>query len=367
MIHDRYRKDPLPARLAQEMAHVIAFGPVVFQVSRIMLRYGIFDFLRDSQGGATVEEVSAFSGFSSYAVKVLLESSLTMGTVLYDDGRYSLSKVGWFMLADPMVGVNMDFNHDINYKGMFHLEEALKEGRPAGLQELGPWKTIYEGLSGLTPLQQDSWFGFDHFYSDSAFDKALEAVFASAPRKIMDIGGNTGKWAMKCVSHDPDVRVTVVDLPGQIGLLEKQIPDLPGSDRVDTFAVDILDDGAAPLPEGYDVVWMSQFLDCFSDSQVVSILKRAAAALAPGGRIFIMETLWDRQKYPAASFDLAQTSVYFTAMANGNSKMFNTEDLFSYIGEGGLEIVSVTDGLGYAHSLIECRRRPAQERSGQNR
>ncbi|MGN1046794.1 MAG: methyltransferase, partial [Candidatus Cryptobacteroides sp.] len=108
------------------------------------------------------------------------------------------------------------------------------------------------------------------------------------------------------------------------------------------------------LPGGHDVIWMSQFLDCFSDDQVVSLLERAASALAPDGRVFIMETLWDRQKWPAASFDLAQTSVYFTAMANGNSKMFSTEDLFSDIARAGLEVVNVTDGIGYGHSLVEC-------------
>ena len=52
-------------------------------------------------------------------------------------------------------------------------------------------------------------------------------------------------------------------------------------------------------------------------------------------------------------------SVYFTAMANGNSKMFNTSDLWSYIERGGLEPVNVIDGLGYAHSLIECMKKDA--------
>ena len=67
-----------------------------------------------------------------------------------------------------------------------------------------------------------------------------------------------------------------------------------------------------------------------------------------------METLWDRQKYDTASFDLAQTSVYFTAMANGNSKMFYSEDLFRMIRKSGLEVAEVIDGLGFGHSLIKC-------------
>lgn len=348
---DIYRKDRLPAKAAQELAHVIAFGPVVFQITRVMMKEGIFNILRD--GSRTVPEIALQTGLTEYAVKVLLESSLTLGTVLRENGRYSLSKVGWFFLTDPMLKVNVDFNHDINYLGMFHLDEALREGRPAGLKELGDWPTIYEGLSRLTDAQKASWFGFDHFYSDGAFDAVLPKVFARRPAKLMDVGGNTGKWAVKCVGYDPDVRVTIVDLPQQIAMMREQTASVKGGDRIDGVGMNLLDPSNA-LPGGHDVIWMSQFLDCFSDDQVVSLLERAASALAPDGRVFIMETLWDRQKWPAASFDLAQTSVYFTAMANGNSKMFSTEDLFSDIARAGLEVVNVTDGIGYGHSLVEC-------------
>ena len=99
---------------------------------------------------------------------------------------------------------------------------------------------------------------------------------------------------------------------------------------------------------------MSQFLDCFSEEQVVSILRRVASSLKPGAKVFIMETLWDRQQFDTASFDLAQTSVYFTAMANGNSKMFFSERLEWMINEAGLKVESITDGLGYGHSLVKC-------------
>lgn len=348
---DIYRKDRLSAKAAQELAHVIAFGPVVFQITRVMMKEGIFNILRD--GSRTVPEIALQTGLTEYAVKVLLESSLTLGTVLRENGRYSLSKVGWFFLTDPMLKVNVDFNHDINYLGMFHLDEALREGRPAGLKELGDWPTIYEGLSRLTDAQKASWFGFDHFYSDGAFDAVLPKVFARKPARLMDVGGNTGKWALKCVGYDPDIRVTIVDLPQQIAMMREQTASVKGGDRIDGVGMNLLDPSNA-LPGGHDVIWMSQFLDCFSDDQVVSLLERAASALAPDGRVFIMETLWDRQKWPAASFDLAQTSVYFTAMANGNSKMFSTEDLFSDIARAGLEVVNVTDGIGYGHSLVEC-------------
>ena len=32
---------------------------------------------------------------------------------------------------------------------MIYLKEAIKTGKPAGLKELGDWKTLYEGLASL--------------------------------------------------------------------------------------------------------------------------------------------------------------------------------------------------------------------------
>ena len=353
-----YSRERLSAGDAQKAAEMIAFGPVIFQISRIMLHSGIFSMLRDSDRGMTVEEISAESGFSEYAAKVLLESSLTVGTVLYDfdTKRYSLSKTGWFMLTDEMVRVNMDFNHDVNYIGLFDLEEALRDGKPAGLRHFGGWKTIYEGLSQLPEQVQRSWFAFDHFYSDNSFDRALEIVFARRPHRILDVGGNLGAWALKCVEHDPDVRVTIADLPPQIEMMRRETAGHPGSDRIDAWPVDMLD-GSSVLPSSprIDAVWMSQFLDCFSLEEIRSILGKAVGIMDGEARLYIMETLWDRQRYETAAMCLTQISPYFTALANGRSKMYSLEDLRGAVEASGLAVEEIYDGIGLGHSILECK------------
>lgn len=125
MQQNQYDKEPLTAVEAQRLAQEIAFRYIVFQVSRLMLKFGIFQLLADERAGMTQEEISkACAISSSYATQVLLEASLTIGTVLRHENLYRLAKAGWFLLNDRMVRVNMDFNHDVNYLGMFHLEEA---------------------------------------------------------------------------------------------------------------------------------------------------------------------------------------------------------------------------------------------------
>lgn len=355
-----YTKDQLSARDAQRLAEFIAWGPVVFQASRLMVKFGILEMILDSKDGMTRQEIVEATKLSDYAVKCLLEASLCIGTVLVDPEteEFTISKTGWFLLNDPATRVNIDFNHDVNYEGWFHLEEALKEGRPAGLKHFGDWPTIYEGLSQLPPQVQKSWFGFDHFYSDSSFPEALKIIFDEHHVKsLYDVGGNTGKWALQCVGYDPNVQVTILDLPQQIGMMKENVKDKVGAERISGYGINLLDEKALfPKREGgLDAIWMSQFLDCFSMEEIVGILKRAKEAMTSETRIYIMETLWDRQRFEPAALCLTMTSLYFTALANGNSKMYNTEDMEACIHEAGLEIEQIHDHLGQGHSIIVVR------------
>ena len=355
-IEKAYTKDRLPAREAQRLAQFIAFGPIVFQASRLMLKFGILEALRDNP--LTIEEVADRAGISIYAAKVLLEASLSIGTVIVDTetDKFSITKTGWFLLTDPSTRVNMDFNQDVNYEGFFHLEEALKEGRPAGLDHFGPWPTIYEGLSSLPQQVQKSWFGFDHFYSDHSFLQALQIIFSFKPLRIMDVGGNTGRFAQRAVAYNEDVKVTIVDLPQQIGLMRKAVAGMPGEERIDARPMNVLErENDFPTDVNPDIIWMSQFLDCFSEEEILSILSRVKKVMHPGARLLIMETFWDRQKYEPASFCLTMTSLYFTAMANGNSKMYHSDDMIRLVREAGLEVEEIHDGLGQGHSILVCK------------
>jgi len=356
-----YTEERLSAPDAQRMAEFIAWGPAVFQVSRLMLKWGILDILRDADNGLTREEICQRTGLTDYAVKCLLEASLGIGTILMDtdSDRYTLSKTGWFLLNNPSTRVNIDFNHDVNYEGWFRLEESLKNGRPEGLKHFGSWSTVYEGLSSLPPQVQKSWFGFDHFYSDASFPEALKIIFDEHHvRTLYDVGGNTGKWALQCVGYSPEAEVTILDLPQQIGMMQANIKGKAGAERISGHAIDLLNEQACfPIREGgLDAIWMSQFLDCFSMPQIVSILKRAKAAMTRDTRIYIMETLWDRQRFETAAFCLTMTSLYFTAIANGNSKMYNTDDMETCIREAGLEIEKIHDHLGLGHSILVVRK-----------
>lgn len=354
---DFFKKEKRSALEAIEYAQWIAHAPMVFQATRVLRDSGILKAVQDNRKkGITLEEIVQKVNLPIYGVRVLLESGLGIGLVFINDGKYTLSKTGFFILNNKMTRVNMDFVQDVCYKGLYNLEDSIKNEEPVGLKNFGNWKTVYEALAHLPSFVQKSWFGFDHYYSDDAFPIVLPLVFKNKPKRLLDIGGNTGKWAVACANYDSDVHVTIVDLPGQVQMAMKNIEQQGLSDRISFYETNILDE-KQQLPHGYDAIWMSQFLDCFSEQEIVSILNRCYDAIADDGFVYIMDSFWDCQRFEAAAFSLQQTSLYFTTIANGNSQMYNSEVFLKCIEKANFEVVEQIDQIGVSQTLLKCRKR----------
>ena len=362
---DVYKQDSIRAIDAKVEAQKIAFSPLTFQAVRALLELGLLQKIEDAgDKGITLSELAASSGISEYGVGVLCEMALGMGVLRFSSGstegaeHFVLGKTGWMLLEDDLTKANFNFVNDICYEGAFRLIDSVKNGKPEGLQVFGKqWTTIYEALSSLPPREKKSWFDFDHFYSDIAFPEALPIVFAAKPRHLVDIGGNTAKWAVACCRYDPDVQVTIVDLPGQTAVADKNAAAAGFAQRISTHAGNVLD-AATVLPEKPDAVWMSQFLDCFSLHQVTKILRKVHEAATEQTDVYVLEPLWDKQLFEGAAYSLQATSLYFTCMANGNSKMYRYGELVSAIEEAGFSLKTAHHNLGSnAYSLLVFRKR----------
>lgn len=360
---ENFSKDDLHAIDAKFEAQKIAFAPLSFQAVRALLELGIMDIINDSgKDGITIDEIVEKSGISKYGVGVLTEMAVGMHVLLLKtvDGKeyLSLSKIGWFLLEDNLTKANFYFTNDICYKGAWDLMDSVKNGKPEGLHVFGDqWTTVYEALSTLPDREKKSWFDFDHFYSDIAFPEALPIVYKNKPKKLFDIGGNTAKWAIASCKYDPDVNVTIVDLPGQTAVAEKNAAEAGFGNRISTYAGNILAETTV-LPPAPDAVWMSQFLDCFSLHQITKILKKVHASATENTDVYVLEPLWDKQRFEAESYSLQATSLYFTCIANGNSKMYRYDELVNAIEEAGFELKTAHHNLGSnCYSLLVFRKK----------
>jgi hypothetical protein len=364
---ENYTKDKIKAIDAKTEALKIAFAPLTFQAVKSLLELGLLKAVSDSgEKGITIKEAAEQVGISFYGSKVLLEIALGMNIIKIlpetppcKDGeeRFVLGKTGWFLLEDEMTKVTLSFVNDICYKGAFELTRSVKAGKPLGLEVFGhEGNTIYDVLSVLP--KKDSWFAYDHFFSDIGFEEAIPIVFSHNPKKIIDIGGNTAKWAIRCCRHDPNVEVLIVDLPGQTAVAEQNSAQAGFSGRIKTKACNILGTETV-IPSGADIIWMSQFLDCFSLEDITRIMEKVRPAAGTSANVYVLEPFWDKQRFEAGSYSLQALSLYFACMANGYSKMYRYGEFTQAIERAGFEIVNAYHNLGTNdYSLLCCRSRP---------
>jgi SAM-dependent methyltransferase len=342
-------------------AQRLAFAPLAFHATAVLRDRGVLAALsRAMPSGLGIDEVAATTSLSPYATRVLLEAGLGLSLVYRRDGRFHLGKVGYFLLNDEMTRINFDFSRDVCYRAAAHLDASLTQGRPEGLHELGPWATLYEGLSVLPEPARGSWFAFAHFYSDQAFPAVLTRLAAEPPASLLDVGCNTGRFARLVLERLPGCAIGLVDLPIQLDTARSHLQQAGLLERSRCHPLDLLDP-SVPLPAGYELIWMSQLLDCFSEAQIVAVLRKVRAALPPGGRLWILELFWDRQRFEAAAFSLQQTSLYFACIANGNSQMYDSAVFLDLLPRAGLAVTRLTDGVGRFHTLVECAVADAEE------
>jgi len=347
--------DTKSALEAQYAAQKIAFAPIVFQVAKSMRDLGILEVLYNhDKVGLTLDEISQKVNLSKYGVQTLIETSLSADIVKLSKNRYHITKTGYFLLKDKMTNINMNYNHYVNYQGLYYLEESIKEEKALGLKVFGSWDTIYPALSTLPKEAQESWFTFDHYYSDSSFEEAIHILLKNKPKTLLDIGGNTGKFSMQLAQVDSNVSITICDLPEQIALAKENVKEAKLEKNIHFIAQDILD-VSKEIPQSYDIIWMSQFLDCFKEEDIISLLKRIKKSMSKDTLIYIMEPLWDKQRFETSAYCIINTSPYFTAMANGYSKMFNAVDMLDYIHQAGLELVEEIDNVGICQSILICK------------
>lgn len=342
-------------------AQFIAFAPYVFQNSILLRDWGILSEIEAcNREGINLSELrEKLPQYSHYAIRVLVEGGMGIGLILRDENRrFRLSKTGYFFLNDKMTIANTDFMRDVCLPGANDLGASLETGKPEGLRHFGDWPTVYDGLSQLPKNVQASWFKFDHFYSDNAFPIALDYIFntGKAPKRMLDIGSNTGKWALTALAFNDEFHIGLADLPGQLNMAIENLKNAGyDASRFTPHVHNVLDNDL-PLPLGYDTIWMSQFLDCFSDEEIVNILRKCHAALPEDGYVVINETFWDRQRFPASAFSLQMTSLYFTSMANGNSQMYDSEVFLALIATAGFKIVDQIDQVGMGHTLLRLEK-----------
>jgi len=112
----------------------------------------------------------------------------------------------------------------------------------------------------------------------------------SSVKRLLDVGGGDGTMAFALWKVFPQLRLTVFNLPGPATLVQEQATTLGAWDRVVAQPGDFRTD---PLPSGHDMVLFSRVLADWPPQLCAELLRKAYAALVPGGRLVLCEPFAD--------------------------------------------------------------------------
>ena len=231
-------------------------------------------------------------GVDQRALAMLLDALTAMGLLSKsEDGRYSNTPESLDFLSkeSPRYIGFMIMHHHHLVDSWSQLDKAVRTGRPVrGRAAIDEGERRESFLMGMFNLAM------------SIAPGPAKSVDLSGRRHFLDLGGGPGTYAIQFCLNNPQMRGTVYDLPTTRPFAEKTIAGFGLSDRIDFMDGDYLKED---IKGSYDVVWLSQILHGEGFEECRMIVKKAVAALEPGGLImvheFILDNTMDHPLFPA--------------------------------------------------------------------
>jgi SAM-dependent methyltransferase len=123
--------------------------------------------------------------------------------------------------------------------------------------------------------------------------KVAAQIDLAGRRRLLDIGGGPGTYAIHFCQQNPQLQATIYDLPTTQPFAEAALQRFAMADRIDFAAGDFL---AGPLPGGFDVVWLSHVLHGEGPDGCSKLLANAFQSLEAGGQLLVQEFILDETR-----------------------------------------------------------------------
>jgi 2-polyprenyl-3-methyl-5-hydroxy-6-metoxy-1,4-benzoquinol methylase len=200
-------------------------------------------------------------------------------------------------------------------------------------------KAVYQ-LPALNERNDAFLTGFIAAMHGRAYRAAPGIVALTPPApgaRVLDVGGGSAAYSMAFARAAQGVTATVFDLSSVVPITRGYIEREGLADRIDTTTGDFNKD---PLPTGFDIVFLSQVLHSNSMNQNRALLKKAANALNPGGRVVVQEFIVDEDRTGPA-FNVLFALNMLIGTPEGDT--FTESEVSGWMAEAGLVDVKRID------------------------
>ena len=166
------------------------------------------------------------------------------------------------------------------------------------------WSRLDEAVRVGAPLRERVSHGDDEEARESFEMGMFNLAMLLAPRivshidlggrrRLLDLGGGPGTYAVHFCQQNPDLTAVVYDLPTTRPFAERVIERFGLGDRVSFEAGDFEHD---EIRGRFDVAWLSHILHSEGPDGCAAIIRKTVAALDPGGLVLVQEFILDDSK-----------------------------------------------------------------------
>lgn len=305
-----------PTRIV-EMASAFYDSCVLFAASDL----GIFKKLAEL-GEADLETIASACGLDRRCGRLLLDACVALGLCEKRGGRYRNSPESAFFLvpgspADLSGAIR--YNRDV-YPAWGRLSETARTGKPVDRPELHLGSDKERTRTFVLAM---------HHRALGIGQAIVPLLNLSGCKKILDVGGGPGTYSTLIARVFPSVECTVLDLPEVVKIAAELVAQAGMAGRVKLLAGDY---HHLAFPTGNDAVLFFGVLHQEGEAVIRELLRRAHAALLPGGRVFVLDMMTDSSRtHPkfSALFGLNM------ALTTEHGSVFSDEDLACWMTEAG--------------------------------
>ena len=233
----------------------------------------------------TAKELAAELGANARGLAMLLDALAAMGLLEKQGETYRATPFAAETLcrtSPSYMGHIIKHHHNL-VAGWGRLHEAVASGLPArerpALEDGGAERENF--IMGMFNI------------ANQMAPKIAAVIDLSGRKRLLDLGGGPGTYAIYFCRRNPGLTAAVYDLSSTQPFALKTIERFEMSQRIQFAAGDY---HANPIPGGYDVMWLSHILHSDGPQRCAALLKKAMAALEPGGVIMIQEFILNDAK-----------------------------------------------------------------------
>lgn len=250
-----------------------------FQESRILLSAVELDLFTAVGSGRTPAETAAAAGTDPRGTDILLHALAAMGLLEKRGERFHNGPIAErFLHAGAPHDWRSALMHSVAlWPRWSHLTESVRTGTPAPRGDRNTADT-------------ESFISAMHHNAATRAAVILNAVDLSGARRMLDVGGGSAGYTVGFAQAIPGLTAEVADLEDVIPIAARNIAAAGLSDRITTRVCDLRSD---PLGKGYDLVLISAICHMLDEKENADLMRRAAAALTPGGRLLVHDFILD--------------------------------------------------------------------------